>query len=242
MQDASGSGSSLSQLPNTDTLTGRCQWCPSSSHYLKWYSPKCMHFLQTSSHRPLIWDQVPHPIPRKLAEQIWKGEYVKLRELLPSQFGAPQLTHCFWLIGKIGEAGPRQKKEITSIQNWIIAFSALIFSNNCTAAARASSVSHHISTRIHTWGRNPSNEHWRDIIPVPNGSLLKPCSPREVEGWLRLYCGSSDRNRKGCFWPIINYVNLSSSTHTKCYSQLLITFYSLPYISKLVQSVSTVLL
>ena len=32
------------------------------------------------------------PVPRKLAEKIWKGEFFDLSELLPSRLGAPELT------------------------------------------------------------------------------------------------------------------------------------------------------
>lgn len=32
------------------------------------------------------------PVPKKLAEKIWKGEYVQLDKLLPSNLGAPELT------------------------------------------------------------------------------------------------------------------------------------------------------
>ena len=63
------------------------------------------------------------PVPKKLAEQIWKGEYIELRELLPSQLGAPQPT-ILDLFGKAEK--PRQKKEISSIQEWILAFNALV--------------------------------------------------------------------------------------------------------------------
>ena len=81
-------------------------------------------------------------VPRKLAEQIWKGEYIELRELLPSQLGAPQPT-VYDLLTR-GEK-PRQKEEITSIQEWILSFNALIAIITARACTRSLSlqIAHH---------------------------------------------------------------------------------------------------
>ena len=37
------------------------------------------------------------PVPRKLAEKNWKGEFVDLSELLPSRLGASEVTLWFCL-------------------------------------------------------------------------------------------------------------------------------------------------
>ena len=44
------------------------------------------------------------PVPKKLAEKIWKGEYIQLDKLLPSNLGAPELTLVDLLGKKSGEA------------------------------------------------------------------------------------------------------------------------------------------
>ena len=60
------------------------------------------------------------PVPRKLAEQIWKGKYIDLKELLPSHLGAPEPT-VFDLLGKF-----RPKKNVSTIQEWSICFNTFI--------------------------------------------------------------------------------------------------------------------
>jgi hypothetical protein len=46
------------------------------------------------------------PVPKKMAEHIWKGEYIDLRELLPSQLGAPEPT-VFDLFSKTERVDPK---------------------------------------------------------------------------------------------------------------------------------------
>ena len=64
------------------------------------------------------------PVPKKLAEKIWKGEYVQLDKLLPSNLGAPELT----LVDLLGKNQERQDstKRIKTIQQWVICFNAYI--------------------------------------------------------------------------------------------------------------------
>ena len=44
-------------------------------------------------------------VPKKLAEKIWKGEYIQLNKLLPSNLGVPELT----LVDVLGKN--REKQE-----------------------------------------------------------------------------------------------------------------------------------
>ena len=44
------------------------------------------------------------PVPKKLVEKIWKGDYVQLDKLLPANLGTPELT-LVDLFGKNQEAG-----------------------------------------------------------------------------------------------------------------------------------------
>ena len=62
------------------------------------------------------------PVPKKLAEKIWKGEYIQLDKLLPSNLGAPELT----LVDLLGKNQEKQEysKRIKTIQQWVICFNA----------------------------------------------------------------------------------------------------------------------
>ena len=59
------------------------------------------------------------PVPKKLAERIWRKEFIDFRDLLPSQLGAPEPT-VFDLFGKTDKVRPQ--KHISSIQEWVICF------------------------------------------------------------------------------------------------------------------------
>ena len=61
------------------------------------------------------------PIPNKLAEKIWRKEFVEMDQLLPSRLGAPEPT-----LGDlvVGEKKQKEKKSISSIQEWIVCFNA----------------------------------------------------------------------------------------------------------------------
>ena len=63
------------------------------------------------------------PVPRKLAEKIWKGEFVELSELLPSRLGAPKVTLRDLMSNR---DKPKEPKRITSIQQWVVCFNSVI--------------------------------------------------------------------------------------------------------------------
>ena len=62
------------------------------------------------------------PVPKKLAEKKWKGEYIQLDKLLPSNLGAPELT----LVDLLRKNQEKQgcSKRIKTIQQWVICFNA----------------------------------------------------------------------------------------------------------------------
>jgi hypothetical protein len=59
------------------------------------------------------------PIPAKLAEKIWRGEYMDLNALLPHRLGAPEptLTEAF-------QRKTQEEKTITTIEQWVVCFSS----------------------------------------------------------------------------------------------------------------------
>ena len=63
------------------------------------------------------------PVPRMLAEKIWKGEFVELSKLLPSRLGAPEVTLRDLMSNR---DKPKELKRITSIQQWVVCFNSVI--------------------------------------------------------------------------------------------------------------------
>ena len=64
----------------------------------------------------------PHspPIPKKLAEKIWRSEFIELSELLPSRLGIPQPT-------LLDVLAPKQSvKQISSIEEWVMCFNSFL--------------------------------------------------------------------------------------------------------------------
>ena len=123
-------GGSLSEVPTSQSLAGlQLLSDPSTSN-----PPPPLLSINTPVRNLLI---TPHtqstdaisvgpsspPVPKKLAEQIWKGEYIDLKELLPSHLGAPEPT-VFDLLGKSEKVRP--KKNISNIQEWSICFNTFM--------------------------------------------------------------------------------------------------------------------
>ena len=63
------------------------------------------------------------PVPRKIAEKIWKLEYVDLNELLPSRLGAPELT-MLDLFTQRDRA--KESKKIQTFEQWVACFNTLV--------------------------------------------------------------------------------------------------------------------
>ena len=63
---------------------------------------------------------VSPPIPAKLAEEIWKGEYIDLNELLPACLAQWFWTSCYW------GTHQKPKKTITMIEEWVLSFNTFI--------------------------------------------------------------------------------------------------------------------
>ena len=61
------------------------------------------------------------PIPLKLAQKIWRNEFVELHELLPVRLGIPEPT-LLDVLTKPENARP--KKEIKTIQQWALCFNS----------------------------------------------------------------------------------------------------------------------
>ena len=68
----------------------------------------------------------PHspPIPRKLAEKIWRNEFIELHELLPARLGIPPPTLLDVLAGPSTPKAPL--KQISSIEEWVMCFNTYV--------------------------------------------------------------------------------------------------------------------
>lgn len=63
------------------------------------------------------------PVPLKLAERIWRKEFIDLSELLPARLGAPELT-LMDLIAKRDKV--KESKKIHTIEQWVVCFNTYI--------------------------------------------------------------------------------------------------------------------
>ena len=64
-----------------------------------------------------------HPIPKRLAEKIWRNEFIELHELLPSRLGVPQPT----LMDVLAPTKQRTPlKQITTIERWVTCFNTFM--------------------------------------------------------------------------------------------------------------------
>ena len=64
------------------------------------------------------------PIPRKLAEKIWRNEFIQLHELLPARLGIPSPTLLDVLAGPSTPKAPL--KQISSIEEWVMCFNTYV--------------------------------------------------------------------------------------------------------------------
>lgn len=60
------------------------------------------------------------PIPSKLAERIWQGEYIDLQELLHARLGASSTDAL------LKPEKATSKKTIASIEDWVVCFNSYI--------------------------------------------------------------------------------------------------------------------
>ena len=77
----------------------------------------------TQSKKAITVGPISPPIPSKLAEKIWRGEFIDLDELLPARLGAPGPTVLDALFQ--GEKA-KPKKNISTIEEWVLSFNTLI--------------------------------------------------------------------------------------------------------------------
>ena len=109
------------------------------------------------------------PIPTKLAEKIWRKEFVELDALLPSRLGAPEPTLQDLVCGE----KRKEKKGIVTIQEWVGCFNTYITVAIMKDPARA-----------------------KDLLAY-SSLMVKSSSDYEKEAWLgydRLFRGKRQQN------------------------------------------------
>ena len=79
--------------------------------------------LQLPSSEAIVVGGSSPPVPRKIADKIWKHEYVDLSELLPSCLGAPELTMLDLFTQR---DKPKEAKKIQTFEQWVGCFNTLV--------------------------------------------------------------------------------------------------------------------
>ena len=121
--------SGLGDLPNPKSLTGLSTNTPRrqvADHEQQFSLVTPIASLcpdNPQSKRAVAVGPISPPIPVKLAEKIWRGEYIELDELLPSRLGVPSPTVLDVLL-QWDKA--RSKKSITTIAEWVLSFNTFI--------------------------------------------------------------------------------------------------------------------
>ena len=87
--------------------------------------PPLFESASTASKKAIVIGTTSPPIPRKLAEAIWRDEFIDLAELLPARLGAPEPTLLELFSGDQSKWN-KSKKAITTIEEWILCFNAYI--------------------------------------------------------------------------------------------------------------------
>ena len=80
---------------------------------------------QQSSTEAVVIGTCTPPIPKKLAQKIWKGEYVDLYELSPMKLGTPEPTILDIFQSKQKKARGKSEK-IDTIEMWVRCFNAFV--------------------------------------------------------------------------------------------------------------------
>ena len=69
---------------------------------------------------PIVVSPNDPPIPNKLAQRVWKGEYIDLSEFLPEVLGASDPISQ----GIVSESKGTRKQKVSSISQWVQCFNA----------------------------------------------------------------------------------------------------------------------
>lgn len=67
---------------------------------------------------PIVVSPNDPPIPNKLAQRVWKGEYIELSEFLPESLGASDPISQ----GTVSESKGTRKQKVSSISQWVQCF------------------------------------------------------------------------------------------------------------------------
>lgn len=121
-------GSTLNDMPSHQALTGLQTFDQEGEEPLDQQFSLLSPLTSLVSNKPHSSQAVSvgpmsPPIPRKLVDKIWRGEYVEMQELLPARLGAPAPTV---LDALLRSEKMKAKKEISTIQEWVVCFNTFI--------------------------------------------------------------------------------------------------------------------
>ncbi len=72
--------------------------------------------------QPVVVGPSIPPIPRKLAESIWKGQFVAIKDLLPAALAKENVAHE----EKKDKKRAKRRPEVRDIASWVLGFSAYV--------------------------------------------------------------------------------------------------------------------
>ena len=78
--------------------------------------------IPTSSVNAVVVGSASLPVPLKLAEKIWKGEFIDIHKLSPARLGAAEPT----IYDLLSQEKPKKPRYAYSIEEWVVCFNTYI--------------------------------------------------------------------------------------------------------------------
>lgn len=114
----------VSNLPSISScgsfITSTCSNTPNDSPRHPRGDPNLRNQAPTLTGGVVVGQGSP-PIPAKLVDKIWRGEYIDLNSLLPHRLGAPEPT-----LAEAFQRKTREEKHITTIEQWVVCFNSFL--------------------------------------------------------------------------------------------------------------------
>ena len=134
-------------------------------------------YLNTPQGPPIVVSPNDPPIPNKLAQRVWKGEYIELSELLPEILGAGD-TDCQ---GTSSESKGTRKRKLSSISQWIQCFNTYVSIVALKQLSRITDLLAYSSLIVQVH-RKHSGDNWQ----VYNRNFHKQAAAQQLLSWAHI--------------------------------------------------------